>query len=275
MGIKEAISLSSASYATLPTVFNPTCGTATNACNALTVVAPDDLVAAFGADLANITQLDGTFPLTLGGTSMTLVDSTNTTFPVPMYFVAPQQVNYYVPTSAAPGPATITVISGDGTESTGFLLILPEMPALYTQNQNGQGVAAAIAICSGVCANWPNPLPTGQFYQNVFSLSGGSYMPQPISLASTDTVVVEFFGTGLRHLSSQSVLTAQVMVNGAEQSVPVLYVGAQGEFTGLDQVNLQIPSNLTGSGEVSVVLTVQDPVNNVNATANSVSISIQ
>ncbi|MGA3043747.1 MAG: hypothetical protein ABSF54_23490, partial [Bryobacteraceae bacterium] len=108
MGAQRVTNISSASYATLPTVFNPTCGTGNNQCNAETLVAPDSLVSAFGLDLANNYAQSGTFPTTLGGTTMTLVDSTNTSYPVQMYYVGPNQVNYYVPTNAQPGPATVT-----------------------------------------------------------------------------------------------------------------------------------------------------------------------
>jgi uncharacterized protein (TIGR03437 family) len=38
--------------------------------------------------------------------------------------------------------------------------------------------------------------------------------------------------------------------------LPVLYVGPQGTYTGLDQVNVEIPTALAGKGEVNVVLVV-------------------
>jgi uncharacterized protein (TIGR03437 family) len=74
----------------------------------------------------------GTFPTTLGGTTMTLVDATNTSYPVQMYYAGPNQVNYYVPTNAQPGPATVTTTSGDGTQTTGNVLIAPVAPGLFT-----------------------------------------------------------------------------------------------------------------------------------------------
>ncbi len=270
MGFKEAASVSSASYATLSSNFTKGCGSGTNPCNANVTVAADELVSAFGADLATTTLLDGTFPTSLGGTTMTLVDSSNTTYPVPLYFVAPGQVNYYVPADVKPGPATITVKSGDGTETIGIILVSPVMPGLYTANANGQGAPAGIAVCAGTCSGWPNQ--QGQFWQYTFNsgCGNGNCQPQPISVAANDTVVLELYGTGVRHLSALSAITAQI--NG--QSVTVQYAGKAG-YTGEDQINVQIPSSLAGSGMVNLVLTVQDTVDGLTFTSNTVALNLQ
>ena len=47
------------------------------------------------------------------------------------------------------------------------------------------------------------------------------------------------------------------------------FAGAQGEFAGLDQINLQIPTSLRGRGDVSVILTVD------GLTTNTVSINVR
>jgi uncharacterized protein (TIGR03437 family) len=50
------------------------------------------------------------------------------------------------------------------------------------------------------------------------------------------------FGTGLRGRSSLSNVSATI--GGVK--APVEYTGAQGEFAGLDQVNLALPRSLAG-----------------------------
>jgi uncharacterized protein (TIGR03437 family) len=52
-------------------------------------------------------------------------------------------------------------------------------------------------------------------------------------------------------------------------SAPVLYAGPQNTFTGLDQVNVQIPAELAGRGEVTVVLSVDGQL------ANPVTVNVQ
>ena len=97
-------------------------------------------------------------------------------------------------------------------------------------------------------------------------------MPQRISLgAPADTVALELFGTGLRHVSSASAVTATI--NG--QNLPVQFAGAQGQYTGEDQINVQLPHSLAGSGMVSLVLTVHDTVDNTTPSSNPVTIDIE
>ena len=244
-GIPQVTSLSSASYATLPSVFTPNCGPANNPCNAETVVAADELVTAYGADLANTTtSIDGNFPTNLGGTTATLLDSSNTSYTVPLFFVSPKQVSYYVPSNAALGPATLTVNSGDGSQTTGVVMVTHVMPGIYTADQNGQGPPSAIAIVIHADGS--------QSSQLTYSCSGAAgCTPAPISLVSTDALYIELFGTGIRHVAGLTAVSAAV--NG--QSASVKYAGPSG-FTGEDQVNIQIPQNLFGSGAVSLALTV-------------------
>jgi uncharacterized protein (TIGR03437 family) len=252
LGIPLAANLSSASYATLASVF---CKPASNPCNADSTVAPDELVSAFGASLATTTKSTSStsFPTTLAGTTATLVDSSNTSYPVPLDFVSPLQVNYLVPSAAQPGPGVLTITSSDGTESTGVVLIAAVDPGLYTVNANGKGAPAAFAVCGGTCAGWPNRQPNGQFVQNLYSCAAAGCTPQPISLGTaSDTVVLELFGTGLRHASSTASITATI--NG--QNLPVEFAGAQGQYTGEDQLNVQLLHSLAGAGTVNLVLTI-------------------
>jgi uncharacterized protein (TIGR03437 family) len=283
-GIKTATSVSNASYATLPTVFNPTCGTANNPCNPNSSVAPDMIVSAFGADLANQSGMQSTWPTTVGGTSATLVDTTNTSFAVPIYSVSPTQVNYLVPSNAAAGPANLTITSGDGTVTTGVVLVAPVAPGLYTANANGQGAAAAIAVCAGVCSGWPNQMSNGQFWQYTYVPGCTSATcAAPISWGANDAVVIELYGTGVRHVASPSNITATVALgtgsSASTTSVPVQFAGAQGTDTGLDQINVSIPQSLNGAGQVTISLAAQyvDTATNLTYTSpsNSVDLNFQ
>jgi uncharacterized protein (TIGR03437 family) len=280
LGIKTATSLSSASYATLPSVY---CSPSANPCNADATVAPNELVSTFGVDLATSSQSapSATLPTTLGGTSATLVDSSNTSYPVPLAFVSAKQVNYLVPSAVKPGGAVLTITSGDGTVTTGWVLVAAVDPGLYTSSASGKGAPSAFAVCAGTCAGWAGPPNQyGQFVQDVTSCSnGGGCVPVPISLGSSnDTVVLELFGTGLRNVSSASAVTATI--NG--QSVAVQFAGAQGQFAGEDQINVQLPHSLAGSGTVSLVLTTTVSASglaaydsNTSSSSNAVTIDIE
>jgi uncharacterized protein (TIGR03437 family) len=96
--------------------------------------------------------------------------------------------------------------------------------------------------------------------------SGTSCTASPIDLgASTDIVVVTFFGTGLRKNTGLDNVRASV---GGVNS-PVAFAGAQGQFAGLDQINVQLPSSLRGRGAVPVVFTID------GQTSNTVTITVQ
>ena len=219
-GIKTAVSVSNASYATLPGTFG--------ANNANSTVAPDSLVSAFGTDLPVFADF------LLGGTSAALVDSSNTSFAISPVFESPEQWNYMVPSGVATGPAWLTITNPDGTVIQGVILVAPVAPGIYSVNANGRGVAAAEVIT-----------------QHADQSQTITQAAQPISLGSAgDTVYLALFGTGLRHASSLS----SVMVQVGNMSLPALYVGPQGQYAGLDQVNVQLPASLAGSGTVNVVV---------------------
>jgi subtilisin-like proprotein convertase family protein len=76
-----------------------------------TEVAVESVVAAFGKRLAALLLGATTAPLpvTLGDTSVNVLDSAGTNRAAGIYFIAPDRVNLQIPASSAPGLATITV----------------------------------------------------------------------------------------------------------------------------------------------------------------------
>jgi uncharacterized protein (TIGR03437 family) len=88
-----------------------------------------------------------------------------------------------------------------------------------------------------------------------------SLLAAPVDVR-TDSVAVQFYVSGLRDASN---VRAQI----AGQDVPVLYSGRAAHFAGLDQVSVQLPRSLAGTGETEVLMTVD------GRTANPVRIRIQ
>ncbi len=99
----------------------------------------------------------------------------------------------------------------------------------------------------------------------VFQCAASTCTATPINLGIDTPIYLTLYGTGLRNRDSLS--NVQVTVNGV--SVPVEYAGAQPNFTGLDQVNVQLPLTLRGSGLSNVVLTVD------GRSSNTLQIDIQ
>jgi uncharacterized protein (TIGR03437 family) len=219
-------------------------------------LAPDAIVSTFGTNLANQTLAAPTaaLPTNLGNTTVTVTDAKGVARPASLYFVSPGQINLVIPGETGPGPAVFTVTNADGVQSLGTVDIGSVSPALYTMNQNGQGVVA------GYIQVVPASGPTS--YQPVYSCPGGgspcTTMPVDVSNPSNRYYLV-MFGTGFRNRSSLQ----GVSVTIGNQTVPVLYAGTQGQYDGFDQLNVQIPSSLAGAGIVNVVATLNGAMSNV------------
>ncbi len=211
--------------------------------------------AAYGTNLAtSFATASGSLQTTLAGVFVSVKDSAGVTRLAPVQYVSPLQVNYLVPDGSAPGIATVTIGS-----STGALQIDAVGPGLYSINGDGKGVAAAnAALYSADGTITP---------ETVFQCpSGGACVAAPLDLGkTTDQLVITLYGTGLRNLSSQQ--NAVVGIGGVRAQI--LYVGAQPQYPGLDQVNLVVPRMLAGAGETPVVLTVD------GQTANVVTLNIK
>lgn len=219
-------------------------------------LAPESIVAAFGTNLATSVAVADTTPLptSLAGTTVRVRDSLGTERPAPLFFVAPQQVNYLIPAGTAAGAATVTVTSGDGALSLGNVTIAAVAPGLFAANANGQGVPAAIIVR---VAN--NGAQTTELVSR-FDPATQRFVAAPIEFtADTSAIVLVLFGTGWRFRSAPMATT--VTIGGV--NAPVQYVGAQPTLTGLDQINVELPRSLIGRGEVDVMVAVDGKAANI------------
>jgi uncharacterized protein (TIGR03437 family) len=206
------------------------------------IVAPDSIVNAYGSGLATSTLVySGSPPSSLGGTTLTITDSKGATTAAPLFFVSSGQVNYAVPPSLALGSATVAVKAGDGTTHTGTVTIADVQPAVFVLNTAGL-----------VAANIVRATDAGQVInENIYALdSAGNVIPAPVDV-SKDQVYLVLYATGLRRAAQ-----SQVTVTIGGVNAPVAYAGAQGSYTGLDQVNVRLPASLAGRGDVPVILRV-------------------
>ena len=221
-------------------------------------IAPGALAVALGQGLATGTpgEIIGPAPNSYGGTSVSIVDSTGKESAAPLLFVAPWQVTFQVPASIAAGSAQVKVNTAAGTETASNVQITKVAPSLFTLNGSGLAAASAIRVSAA----------GAQTTELAYALnSAGSFSASPINMgSSSDTVYLVLFGTGL-----QAAGTAGVTVTVGGVTAPVLYAGPQGSFTGLDQVDVQLPASLAGKGNVNVQLTA------AGIAANAVQVTIQ
>ncbi|MBK9316626.1 MAG: IPT/TIG domain-containing protein [Acidobacteria bacterium] len=215
-------------------------------------IAAESIVAGFGTLLATTTEAATTNPLptNIAGTSVKVKGSNEVERLAPLFFVSPNQINYVVPAGTSSGSAMVTVTSGDGTISTGTILVQQAVPAMFSANNNGAGVPAAVALRV--------KQDNSQIVEPIFQFNPGSGLQEPIPIdlgPSGEKVFLILFLSGIRGSADPDGdnnfnETVHVVVGGVEATPD--YAGSQGTFAGLDQINLELDRSLIGSGLVSL-----------------------
>lgn len=221
------------SFARLGVSFNATTVSAASylATDALT---PEGIATVFGFNLAIGSDVADATPLPnrLAGTTVRVNGIL-----APLFYVSPGQINFLIPAKTPPGTAIIEITSADGTISRSEIKVAAIAPAIFTANSQGTGAPAALATADGIIYyGVGNPDGTSNYVQT------GHYLVM--------------YGTGFRYALSDEV---KITIGGI--NAPVLYAGAQPNFLGLDQINTQIPTGI--SGTVDLVATVNGKAANV------------
>ena len=220
-------------------------------------LAPEMLATCYGSGLAAdlIVASSIPWPTELGGTQVEITDSQGQTRLAPIYAIAPRQINYLVPAGAAPGRASLVVRTAGGATIRGAIDIEPVAPGLFSAQQNGEGVAAALYL---------RVAGDGSRTQELL-FDPSTLAAAPVDLGSdSDAVYLLLYGTGIRGF------TAAVTALVGGERVAVLSAVAHSLYPGLDQVNIgPLPRSLTGRGVANIVLTVDGKA------ANTVTLTIR
>lgn len=220
-----------------------------NTASGSSTVAPNSMASLYGQNLGFVSRSTPStnLPASLAGISATVTDSTGATRTAPLIYVAPSQINIVMPAGTAAGTATIAVGASNGT-----VQVAPVAPGLF--GLGGTKVAAATA------ARYPNDGSAASPVA-VFDCSSGTCQTTPIAVDTASSVYVSLYGTGLRGAANVTCTVGGV-------AAPAQFA-AQGQYPGLDQVNIQLPSSLQGRGVADVVVTAD------GRASNAVQIEIQ
>jgi uncharacterized protein (TIGR03437 family) len=218
-----------------------------NAANYAQTISPDSLAATFGNQLSSTTATATSLPLPLTLSGVTVMVNN---LSAPLLYVSPAQVNYLVPANVDPGTAVIKVMNGGNLVATGTVTIENVSPSIFTVGANGKGSPAAQTTFDGV---------TFQAVAN----ADGSARTLGIGTASRPNYLV-LYGTGLRRRSGMA--NVRLTIGGVETEVS--FLGAHPSLAGLDQINIKLPQELRGRGNVDVIVTID------GRTANTVGVNI-
>jgi len=207
------------------------------------VVAPDEIASAFGTFNTQNNQVyiasSVPLPTTLGGVRVRIGNTD-----APLFFVAPSQINFQIPSGTADGQSvTVTVTNANNTTATGTFTVVRSAAGIFSAKATGQGAAAAQTTFDGVT------------YQNTFKPDGTE---NEVSAGTKDQPnVLVLYTTGLRNTPAANPTDGNGVAEAVTltiQGVPatVLFAGPAPGLVGVDQVNAIIPPELAGLGSVNV-----------------------
>lgn len=230
-----------------------------NAGNYQAMASGSAITAAFGSNLASRVEFARTLPLpiTLGGASV-LVDGK----PVGLFYASPTQINYLAPDGALPGSAQVTVMREGNVVAQGSLNLGFVAPSIFTADSSGSGRPAGILL---------RVRATGeQVYE---SLTGSAITRQP-----GDRLFLVLYGTGMSGAENSDGNAANGFAENIRATIgnlnaSVAFAGSAPGFAGLQQMNIEIPANATGSN-LTLLIKAHDGDGNL-IRANAVTISVQ
>ena len=188
-------------------------------------MAPGSIVAIFGDRLASEVNVAGTnrLPQELGTTTVLLNGDT-----LPLYFIAPTQINALLPYGLAPGDAALQIRRGDQVSGKLTLRVADQAPGIFALNEGGSGAAVAVEALTNQVISERNPIAAGGYA--VIYATGLGRLKMPLETGEIPLA------------ANEALVKPAVTLNGA--LVTVLYAGVTPGFLGLYQVNIQVPAAL-------------------------------
>jgi uncharacterized protein (TIGR03437 family) len=227
----------------------------------VTTIQPGEWVSIYGSNLATSTTVwNGDFPVSLGGTSVT-IDSK----PAYIWYVSANQINVQVPDDSKTGPVSVVVTNAAGS-STSTVTLAPVAPSFSLLD--GSHV-------TGIILRFDGSGTQGGGVYDVIGPTGNSLGYPTVAAKAGDQV--ELFAVGLgptsptvpsgRPYSGAAPTTTPVSLVINNVSVTPSFAGLSG--AGLYQINFTVPPGL-GAGDLALSATVAG-----SQTPSGVVISLQ
>lgn len=187
----------------------------------------------------------------LGDISVRVRDSKGVARPAPLLWTGAgwSSLNLIIPTDSAVGPAEVTVVRSDGSETPSKIIIANVAPALWTAPNDGRGPVI------GQVFQRSSDGKTDQFPTWTCSKEGCKTVPIPLTPHVSTSVRLE--GTGFRLASSKAAI--RVTIDGIP--VPVEAFGPMENTR--DEVTIKLPDELIGHGPADLLMVADGALSNV------------
>ncbi len=189
-------------------------------------------------------------PVKLGGISIQVTDARGVTRPAGIFWASEGwgQTNFTIPDASAPGPARMTVVRDDGSQTSANITIADTAPGFVTGHScRGPAIGTATQVAADGRA----------LSSDISTCKGFDCRTLEIPVAAGATTRVQIRGSGFRHATSAS--SIEMRIGGVR--VPVVSFGAVSGL-GEDQVTIEIPSSLYGIGETDLICHLNGRISN-------------
>jgi uncharacterized protein (TIGR03437 family) len=234
-------------------------------------VAPGSIASIFGSNLAGSLTTASTVPLS---TALADVTVTINGQPAPLYFVSPDQpgtpgsaqINIQIPYDVLPagttsGSANVIVNrTANGSSQAATVQIAPVAPGILQTN----GHAIAINNADGTIAAASGSIPG----LTTHAATAGDVLILYATGLGAVTPTVANGGVPTPGQLSKTNVTPTVMIGGVQAQV--LFSGLTPQFTGVNQVNIVVPTGVIPGSTVPIQIMA-----NSILTSNQVTIAIQ
>ena len=216
-----------------PPIVNP--GGVVNAASNRAPLAPGDLISIYGTQLSDATAAATSLPLE---TDLQDVEVSIGTTQLPLAYTSAGQINAILPYSVATNASNPLIVQRGGKRSTVMQVqIADALPAVFTPPGTQQGI---IVDTNNQLVQPGNPAKAGDGAVIYCTGLGAVTGDVPAGAASP--------------LSPLAMTTNSVSVSIGGQNATVLFSGLTPGFAGLYQVNILIPSGVSPSDSVPVVV---------------------
>jgi uncharacterized protein (TIGR03437 family) len=191
-------------------------------------IAQGSIALVFGKNLgpANLVSAGFPLPTTLSGTSVQITVGTTKVSGLMIYALA-GQLALVVPSSTPTGTGTLTVTYNNVTSAAAPITVVRSSFGLFTLNQAGSGPAV---------------------------VTDANYQPNTLTAAARAGQVWVLWGTGLgpvtfdetRGAPVEDMRTSDAQVFVGNKSATILFRGRAPGFSGLDQMNFEVPAGVEG-----------------------------
>lgn len=176
---------------------------------------------------------------------------------VPVLYVSPFTVKFYMPTDVKAGMTEVIVSSQDGYVCQGMVSVEKNVSRIMTtgDDENGSAMIAngqTFATTTNVKVETPENLGSDKRTRLMLFATGISG-----SVSNSDITNDIKLGPGLVRPNYAEAVTVEALAsNGRVYTLPVEFAGAQGLLPGLDQVNVRLIPELKNAGLVQLTLII-------------------